>query len=160
MTLASISTDDVLRTIIEKQNHGVFTDALNDVSAMSGGLALFDGDQVLVEPQCCGDLSNLFDWRVAAAHRGEDREMLYIGHPWLTVSYRPPTLAIFEEEEYPDTSERRVYHLDPQELANSVVVAEAELRVFASRISEALRTLAVPGDRDSVASRMAGLNVD
>jgi hypothetical protein len=55
--------------------------------ALNGGYALVDADgNVLFEPGCCCDLSDLASWQEAATHDGDDPYRLTIGHGVYSVS--------------------------------------------------------------------------
>lgn len=53
-----------------------------EVSPLAGGPALRIGGEWKVMPECCGDLSNLREWRGALVQPETERRMLWIGHPW------------------------------------------------------------------------------
>jgi hypothetical protein len=118
-----------------------------------GGLALCEGGHVLVEPSCCVDLGNLSDWRQPAAYRGEAWQMLWVGHPWLSVRSDGDGLVLSGPHESSDPVAR--WLVGPAELARAVALAQAELEGLAARLRPALPT--VDGGAAAVARRLAGL---
>lgn len=74
---------------------------------LDGGLALRGpaGD-VLVEPGCCADLGDANNWKMAAEHRGPEWQILWIGHPWISVRYEAPWLILSGPHESGEPSGR------------------------------------------------------
>lgn len=72
-----------------------------------GGYVLYDSDELVVEPQCCGRLMDLVDWRAAATEKKLPRGFwIGIGHPGLGVEVVSPGLLRFwsdgpEDEQHP-----------------------------------------------------------
>ncbi len=122
---------------------------------LDGGLALLAGGEVLVEPTCCSDLGNFAGWREAAGYRGSKWQMLWIGHPWLSIRYEDGLLILSE----PDGSDSPTgkWAARPEELARAVDAAESELERFARRLEATLESLGVEEGRGAVARKLAGL---
>lgn len=66
---------------------------------MSGALAILVGGELQVDPNCCSDLGDLSEWREAADYRGSEWQMLWIGHPWLSVRFEDGLLVLSEPHE-------------------------------------------------------------
>lgn len=103
---------------------------------LSGGLALHSGGDLLEEPQCCGDLGNIEDWREAAAYRGGEWQMLWIGHPSMSVRFGDGLLYLSDPHEEQQPVAR--YHVSPDELAKAIAEAVVELEAFALRLRPVL----------------------
>ncbi len=73
-------------------------DGPGDWSILPGGYALSVGSLELL-PGCCGDLSNLNDWRQASEHASAEWKMLWIGHPWTHISARQDVLTLLRPSE-------------------------------------------------------------
>ncbi len=76
--------DQSLLLVLDDQNEewrSTPVDA-SEMSPLAGGLALRIGGEWKVMPECCGDLSNLREWRGALVQPQHERRMLWIGHPW------------------------------------------------------------------------------
>jgi hypothetical protein len=122
---------------------------------LDGGLALYQADEVLAEPACCVDLGNLSDWRVAAAFRGADWQMRWVGHPWLSVRHDGRWLVLSGPHESETPAAR--WAVTPDELGRAVEQAAAELEAFAGRLQPAVAVLAGGKAAVLVARRLAGL---
>lgn len=131
----------------------VFSDP-DQKPVLGGGLALCAGDQVLAEPTCCVDLSNLSDWQEAAGYRETGWTMLWIGHPWLSVRYEAPWLVLSE----PHESENPAGHwaVSPDDLDRAVQAAEADLERLALPLRSMLEAMGVE-DAVGAAQQLAGL---
>ena len=118
------------------------TEALSGPHAdpvLSGGCALVSEGNVVIEPMCCGDLGNVDDWREAAEYRGSEWQMLWIGHPWLSVRFDRRNLILSE----PHESEAPVarHAVSPEVLAPAVEVAVAALEDFSHRVTAAVEPI-------------------
>ncbi len=122
---------------------------------LDGGLALLNGGEVLVEPTCCSDLANIDGWRTASEYRGAAWQMLYIGHPWLSVRLEDGRLVLAGPHESKPPEAR--WAVDPDAFVRAVAVAGAELEAFASRIARALPGLGVTVGAEGLGLRLAGL---
>jgi hypothetical protein len=121
---------------------------------VESGFALCCGQEVLVEPSCCADLGNLAYWREAAAYRGEEWQMVWIGHPWLSVRFQEGWLILSQPHESEPPLAR--WAVRPEELESAVVRAQAELEAFARRLQPAFEALGA-SDPATVARNLAGL---
>lgn len=131
----------------------VFSDPDSD-PVLAGGLALVSGSEVLAEPTCCVDLRNLSDWRTAAAYRGAEWQILWIGHPWLSVRFEAPWLVISDRHES-DTPTGQ-WMVAPDKLDHAVHGGEAELEQFSLRLRSILEGMSVH-DAVKCARKLAGL---
>ena len=129
---------------------------VDEIGPLSGGFALVDQGEVLIEPTCCGDLSNLESWRTAARQRAESAEMIWIGHPWLSAKYRSPLVYINEEEEYRSAKLLRTFAVDPTSLTSAIVTAEAHLEAARDAVTLGVRNLVGDLDPRAVASLLLG----
>lgn len=121
---------------------------------LDGGLALLTGTEVIVEPTCCVDLGSLADWRQASAYRERDWQMLWIGHPWLSVRFEAPWLILSDLHESDTPTGRWAVNAD--DLERAIAVAEEELDSFAVRMQPVLEAMGV-GEVERNARRLAGL---
>jgi len=124
---------------------------------LDGGMAFCCPSQdVLIEPGCCADLSDAPGWRIAASYRGTDWEMLWIGHPWISVMYQEPSLILSDRHE--SNQPNAHWSIDPDELLRAAVEGEAELEAFAEQIAPVLTSLGFCGDPNGVARQLAGFS--
>lgn len=123
---------------------------------LDGGLALeCPAVDLLIEPACCGDLGNIDDWKAAATCRGTEWQMLWIGHPWLSVRYDAPRLILSEPHE--STEPRARWGILPAELDRAIVKAQSDLMQFAGEMARHLPATGYQGDSASMAHRLAGI---
>jgi hypothetical protein len=145
----------VLATILREDEVDLGCDP-DSIAVFDGGLALRDGEgEVLVEPTCCSDLTNISDWRAAAGHRNSDWRMVWIGHPWLSVRFDEPWLVLSQPHESDSPQEGWVFL--PEQLECALASADAELDSFAHRLAVVLPLLGYLGDPRPIARRLAGL---
>jgi hypothetical protein len=124
--------------------------------ALNGGLALqCPAGDVLIEPRCCVDLGDAKDWKAAAEYRGTDWQMLWIGHPWLSVRYQEPLLILSEPHESNNPADR--WSVFPEELNRAVDRAKTELGRFAGELARLLPVLGYRGDPAAMGRKLAGL---
>lgn len=134
-------------------------DSLSDPDCqpvLNGGLALqCPTSDVLIQPGCCADLGDAKNWKEAAEYRGSEWQMLWIGHPWLSVRYQPPWLVLSERHESDTPSDR--WAVSPEELNRAADDAKAELERFAGELSVVLPTLGYREDPVLMSRKLAGL---
>lgn len=122
---------------------------------LSGGLALSAYRHgILVLPTCCSDLSNLESWQTAAGYTGLSWEMLWIGHPWLSVKFQQPWLVLSDLHESDDPEAR--WMVDPADLRNAITAAEEELNRFKEQLAQVLTGLGFVGNATQVAAALSG----
>lgn len=123
---------------------------------LNGGFALLSDGSVLLEPMCCSDLGNLDNWREAASCRATDWQMLWIGHPWVSVRFDRGLLMISDlhESEAPVAK----YTVLPDDLEKAIGLAEAELEDFSRRLQAAVAPIVGPEIAPALSRRMAGLS--
>lgn len=130
-----------LRAIFEVHTRDQFEDgppttleALTDeLGPLRGGVALLDGDRVVLEPGCCADLGDLSEWQKITTRDSPAWELFWTGHP-LTESRAEGDRVLIRLE-----NEVRVLAVDGAALRDSVELAEAERRAFAARLAPIVR---------------------
>lgn len=134
-------------------------DVLSDpecTPVLNGGLALYSPTHgLLAEPRCCADLSDTANWRAAATCTQPEWQMLWIGHPWLSVKCQTPWLMIGDKLETTPTEER--WAISPDELVRAVATAESELGRFSGQIAMILTSLGYGGDTERMGRKLTGL---
>ena len=155
--LTSSQLEKVLRVILDEWG-GI--SSLNDPDSrpvLNGGLALRSDEQgVFIEPTCCSDLGNTANWKEAASFEGEQWEMLWIGHPWLSMKLQKPWLLLSDLHETDDPVER--WAVKPDELSRAVAAAEDELSRFSKMIASVLVNCGYKGDAVSMSLKLVGLD--
>ena len=105
-------------------------DAIEDlVSPLCGGLAIRSlSHGVLIEPQCCSDLSDFANWVPVPSLPAGDTVVVWIGHPELRVSADEDSL-IFDD--FDEVNERSRFRSVPRSVfAEQFVDAAAALNPF------------------------------
>ena len=116
----------MLRAVVERWG-GIESLTDPDAPVFDGGLALLDERAgVLVEPTCCSDLGDSSGWASAVDSRGADWQMLWIGHPWLSIRFASGRLVLSEPHEGSPPVPR--WTVDPERLRTAAAAARAELR--------------------------------
>lgn len=160
-----VSTSELTSSQLEKVLR-VFLDdwgglsSLNDpdsIPVLTGGLVLSSDEQeVFIEPTCCSDLGNTTNWKEAASFEGEQWEMLWIGHPWLSMKFQKPWLLLSDLHETEAPVER--WAVKPGDLSRAVSAAVEELTRFSEMIATALVNCGYKGDAVRMSLKLAGLD--
>lgn len=124
--------------------------------ALPGGLVFrANGLERDIRPTCCSDLANFSDWQHATSIEGTDWEMLWIGHPWLSVRREAEKIIMSDPHESNDPAAR--WTVDESDLQLAVNAALAELMRFSEQINSVLPDLGFVGDNEKIARKLAGL---
>ncbi|WP_438014217.1 hypothetical protein WMF18_25255 [Sorangium sp. So ce315] len=146
VAIDALASQDALVKVL-RAHLGDSVPADDEVGALGGGLALVDGVEVLLLPTCCGDLSDLENWRASAHGSAGSPEVLWIGHPWLMAWYDAPMLHLREEREHGIPAQPRELVVKPEVLQRAVRLAARDLDVFSERVASALQR--IPGVIDA-----------
>lgn len=123
---------------------------------LDGGFALISDGSVILEPMCCSDLGNLDGWREAASCQATEWQMLWIGHPWVSVRFDGGQLIISDLHESDDPVSK--YAVLPDNLQKATGLAAAELEDFSYRLQSAVAPIIGAEIAPALARRMAGLS--
>jgi hypothetical protein len=120
-----------------------------------GGLALRTQSEVLIEPGCCADLSDIAGWRQAVGYRQAKWANVSNGHPWVSARYDAARLILSEphQGQYPPTARWAVC---PDQLRDAVVAAEVEMQRFAGQITAAMPS-GYAVDAQQLGRKLAGI---
>jgi hypothetical protein len=122
---------------------------------LDGGLALLCNNAVLIAPNCCSDLADRSEWRMATAYRLLEWKMMWIGHPWVSIRFDAERLIFSEPHESTAPVERWI--VEPRELERALRAADAELEEFAQRLVPLVAAMGAI-DPVGVARMLAGLS--
>ncbi|MDW9382295.1 hypothetical protein [Chryseobacterium sp. JV558] len=78
--------DENLKMIVETKMEDTGPDESEEdryVMAFDGGIVLKIEDKILIQPNCCGDISNIEDWKNIFNTPSSEWKDLWIGHPWV-----------------------------------------------------------------------------
>jgi hypothetical protein len=105
-----------------------------------------------MSPLFFGDAKN---WKQVAAYRGAEWQMLWIGHPCLSIRYQIPWLVVSEPHDSSTPTDR--WAVIPDELNRAANVAKMELERFASEIARILPVLGFREAPEVMGRKLAGL---
>jgi hypothetical protein len=105
---------------------------LDQLIRLYGGCGLQSQQDVCALPGCCSDLGTIEEWAKASAYRGEIWEMVWIGHPWISVRYSEGLLIFSKphESDFPDDW----FSIDPGALHLAIDFARVALKQFELRL--------------------------
>lgn len=104
------------------------------LSPLEGGYVL-SAPEGQLKPACCGDLSNLEEWRRAAEHQSHDWAMVWIGHPWTNVSANADVLTFLHPtEEEPPVAPKALCQVPREALKDAVRAAAEAVAAFGERL--------------------------
>jgi len=134
-----------LEIILEKalQDYDPDTPPAEYINCISGGLALLIGDTVMIEPECCGDLGDVQEWKAAASRLGNAYMDLWIGHPWLLTRSDKEWIELVyaDDDNKPDISKMEALKLRRNDLTQAVNEAEVNLRKFERNVETTLQDM-------------------
>ncbi|RFU36762.1 hypothetical protein DZF91_36475 [Actinomadura logoneensis] len=117
-------------------------DVLDEIPALSGGLALESDGRRIASPGCCADLSILREWREAAGHCSTTPAMLWNGHPWLLVAADGDRLTLSGPTETSQGPAAHLLTVTRTALRSAIDAAEAEYGRFADQVTAVCAGLA------------------
>ena len=156
--LPRLSSDSVLGIIVRCHVQDV-SDWSNELGALAGGYILSVPGEALL-PGCCGDLTNLVEWRKASTDAGEAWQMVWIGHPWTFVRRSGDHLQFAKPSENNDPIDVVAgISVSKDDLAEAIVSAELEVRAFAARLLAVTRELQPPIAHTEVVEALTGIRL-
>jgi len=100
------------------------------ICMLNGGYAVIGGDDVLLEPECCCDFTNLYYWK-KALHDRPSKGLVWIGHPEAEVCFQGDFLTVRERWEYPPEPDCLVeFEVSVNEMSAAVERVERLLSQF------------------------------
>ena len=99
---------------------------------------MLEAQSTTLEPQCCGDLANLDEWRRAAELKAPDWEMLWIGHPWAFVRAEGDRLWFSEPAEAPPVDGTALITVNRDALLAAIEEAGQTLDTLKARLEPRL----------------------
>ncbi|MDR4951912.1 hypothetical protein REB14_06920 [Chryseobacterium sp. ES2] len=139
--------DDNLEMIVEAKMEDMESDESEEdicIMAFDGGIVLKIEDEILIQPSCCGDISNIEDWRNIFKIPSSEWKSLWIGHPWVFYKWENGKVCF---SEYTESNVEDVENIKiVAEVEESELKAELEKVVMQqinlkNRIMSVLKTL-------------------
>lgn len=154
--ISSSQLEKYLRVVIDGWGGISILNDPDSKRVLNGGLALSSGDfGIICMPTCCSDLGDIENWKEAASYQGSDWEVLWIGHPYLSMKFRKPWLLLSDLHESDAPVER--WAVNPNEIGDAVKAAKAELFRFSTQIASILNDWKFEGDSACVSQKFVGL---
>lgn len=130
----------------------------SEVTPFVGGLALRIGAEWKVLPQCCGDLSNLFDWQRATVQPEAEWRMLYLGHPWREARRTGDALELSAPTEGIEFDGAAELVISCTALGPAIAEAQRQLEALALRLERLLLAHGQPAETaPALARQLAGV---
>ncbi len=129
-----LTCGDCLDIIIARELEDVELDDDDDLPlSLDGGYVLYDSDEIVALPQCCGRLKDLADWREAC----EAKELIPgfwigIGHPGLGVQVNEKILSF--RSDGPEEIHIEPFECSQAVLGEQVQLAQKEVEAFYQRL--------------------------
>ncbi len=154
--------NESLRAIIEVRLSEVDLDDPNEevyFLSFDGGIVLKKNGEILIEPSCCGDLSNIENWQKIFGNQSCEWEDLWIGHPW--VLYKREN-GIVSFSQYTENDIENIENIQIRfEVEESELKAEVEKAVqhqvnFKNRVFAALKKINIENP-ERIAELLTGI---
>lgn len=128
------------------------------VGKIYGGIVIKIKDKFPIEPTCCGDIGNLYEWEEIFENANTDWKQLWIGHPW--VFYRKANNEIEFSEYYEANIDeikniKSILKVPIDELKNKLKIAKNEQINFERKIQIALEEMGIKNS-SRIAKLMTG----
>jgi len=147
--LFDISTisDNALIKILKTNLRDIdLRDFQEQVSALSGGIALERDNILYITPGCCGDIGAIHDWQAMIESENTVWQQLWIGHPW--IYYRKNDCHV-EFSDYTDENLHVLDHLQIRitvprsDLQRALAHVRKEQCMFNERIKKTLESMGI-----------------
>lgn len=130
---------------------------IENIGALNGGYALRADEKLLLTPSCCGDLANLDGWDQASRYAGSEWQMLWIGHPSVSVRAAESLLVISNYHE-DDREIEPLLAVQPHDLELAVARAKRVTFSFAERLLPLVARILPRAPAARIAEQLAGLD--
>lgn len=151
--------DAELKTILKKELEEIdLPDFKEYVGQIIGGIVIIENDKIIIEPTCCGDISDIQNWKEIENAELEKWNQLWLGHPWIFYKRTKNHIAFsdytdYNLEDFKDISEK--HRFSEQELLSEIKLNRNIQIEFENRISKILRELEIK-DANETAKLMTG----
>ena len=151
--------DAELKTILKKELKDVdLSDFQKYVGQIIGGIVIVENDKIIIEPTCCGDISDIQNWEEIENAELERWNQLWLGHPWIFYKRTKNHITFsdytdYNLEDFKDISEK--YKFSEQKLLSEIKSSRNNQIGFEKRVSKILAELKVDNAND-IAKLMTG----
>lgn len=148
-----------LKEIIRSELKEVDLDDFEEqVGRICGGIAIKIGNEFPIEPTCCGDIGNLYEWEEIFEKANKGWKQLWIGHPW--IFYRKANNEIEFSDYYEANIDeikniRSILKISIDDLKNKLEITKNEQINFERKIQIALEEMGIKNS-NRIAKLMTG----
>lgn len=146
-----------LEEILKSELRDVELDNFEEqIGSICGGIVLKTENDFLIEPTCCGEIGNLYDWEEIFEKPSTKWTQLWIGHPW--IFYRVEDDKIQFSDYYEVKIEeieniKTIVKVSIKDLKNKLKVIKKDQIKFEKRIQTVLSEMGVKNS-NSIAKLM------
>jgi hypothetical protein len=117
---------------------------------ISGGIVIIENGIIIIEPSCCGDLSDIKNWEDIKQSNKEWKQ-LWIGHPWLFYRQNNENIYISDYTDFNLKDFKDIF--DKHQFSKSEFVSQIELvrenqKEFQKNISEILTEMKIKNSNE------------
>ncbi|WP_452601472.1 hypothetical protein [Pontimicrobium sp. MEBiC06410] len=151
--------DSELKTILKKELEDVdLSDFKEYVGQIIGGIVIVKNGKIIIEPTCCGDISDIQNWEEVGNAEFNKWTQLWIGHPWIFYKRTDNYIAVsdytdYNLEDFKDISEKHKF--SEQEFLSEIKISYKIQIEFENRISKILKEMGI-NNADEIAKLMTG----
>lgn len=156
--ITSIQNEE-LEVIVKNELKDIeLEDYKDQVGSLCGGIVLKINQEFLIEPTCCGDIGNIWEWEKMLKEKAESWRQLWIGHPW--IFYRKVKEKI-EFSDYYEANIEDLINVQPileiqvEELKSKLKTVKNQQIEFENKISVILKNLRIKNSKQ-IAKLLAG----
>lgn len=148
-----------LKTILQKTIKDIdLSDFQEGVRRIFGGIVIVENDKVIIEPTCCGDMSDIQNWEEIEKSESNKWTQLWIGHPWVFYKRTGNYIVIsdytdYSLEDFKNISEK--YKFSEQKLLSEIKSSRNRQIEFENRIRKVLLELDIK-NANEIAKIMTG----
>lgn len=156
--ISSIKNSELKEILKSKLKKIEFNKLEEQVGRIYGGIVIKTENKYPIEPTCCGDIGNLYEWEEIFKNGSKDWKQLWIGHPW--VFYRMSNDIIEFSDYYEANIEeikeiKRVLKIPIKDLKEKLKVIRKVQINFEKRIQFVLQEMGIKHS-NRVAKLMTG----
>ncbi|UFH33395.1 hypothetical protein LNP04_06655 [Chryseobacterium sp. C-71] len=152
--------EENLQMIVETNLQEIDLEKFGDeVPIFDGGIVLKGNDKILIEPSCCGDIGNIYEWQGILDNKTSDWTDLWIGHPW--IFYRKQNGRV-QFSDYSDLNLKEfidikpIFEIDESELKIELEKVKQHQIKFKHRITEILKKMKMD-NAEKISELMTGI---
>lgn len=116
------------------------------VSRIYGGVVIKIENEFVIEPTCCGDIGNLYEWEKIFGQLNQNWTELWIGHPWIyyRIENGEVEFSDYYEANFADIKDMKsLLKLPFDDLRKKLAVIKKEQDTFGKRIQNALEEMEI-----------------